>query len=233
MNEMVRNFTRDAYDLTDPRGHAMCVRLLDHVRDKMVEFQEATGHLYNLEATPAEGTTYRFAKEDRKRYPGILQAGTETNPYYTNSSQIPVGYTDDPFEAQEMQEELQTKYTGGTVLHLYMNERISSAAACKELVRRSLTAFRTPYITITPTFSICPVHGYLVGEHLTCDKCAELHPEAEPVECEVWTRVMGYFRPVRSFNIGKKGEYAERQMFTEVAAGGHGPAVSRLSAVSA
>ena len=233
MNEMVRNFTRDAYDLTDPRGHAMCVRLLDHVRDKMVEFQEATGHLYNLEATPAEGTTYRFAKEDRKRYPGILQAGTESNPYYTNSSQIPVGYTDDPFEAQEMQEELQTKYTGGTVLHLYMNERISSAAACKELVRRSLTAFRTPYITITPTFSICPVHGYLVGEHLTCDKCAELHPEAEPVECEVWTRVMGYFRPVRSFNIGKKGEYAERQMFTEVAAGGYGPAVSRLSAVSA
>ena len=233
MNEMVRNFTRDAYDLTDPRGHAMCVRLLDHVRDKMVEFQEATGHLYNLEATPAEGTTYRFAKEDRKRYPGILQAGTESNPYYTNSSQVPVGYTDDPFEAQEMQEELQTKYTGGTVLHLYMNERISSAAACKELVRRSLTAFRTPYITITPTFSICPVHGYLVGEHLTCDKCAELHPEAEPVECEVWTRVMGYFRPVRSFNIGKKGEYAERQMFTEVAAGGHGPAVSRLSAVSA
>ena len=233
MNEMVRNFTHDAYDLTDPRGHAMCVRLLDHVRDKMVEFQEATGHLYNLEATPAEGTTYRFAKEDRKRYSGILQAGTESNPYYTNSSQIPVGYTDDPFEAQEMQEELQTKYTGGTVLHLYMNERISSAAACKELVRRSLTAFRTPYITITPTFSICPVHGYLVGEHLTCDKCAELHPEAEPVECEVWTRVMGYFRPVRSFNIGKKGEYAERQMFTEVAAGGHGPAVSRLSAVSA
>ena len=233
MNEMVRNFTHDAYDLTDPRGHAMCVRILDHVRDKMVEFQEATGHLYNLEATPAEGTTYRFAKEDRKRYPGILQAGTETNPYYTNSSQVPVGYTDDPFEAQEMQEELQTKYTGGTVLHLYMNERISSAAACKELVRRSLTAFRTPYITITPTFSICPVHGYLAGEHLTCDKCAELHPEAEPVECEVWTRVMGYFRPVRSFNIGKKGEYMERQMFTEAAAGGHGPAVSRLSAVSA
>ena len=233
MNEMVRNFSHDAYDLTDPRGHDMCVRLLDHVRDKMVEFQEATGHLYNLEATPAEGTTYRFAKEDRKRYPGILQAGTETNPYYTNSSQVPVGYTDDPFEAQEMQEELQTKYTGGTVLHLYMNERISSAAACKELVRRSLTAFRTPYITITPTFSICPVHGYLPGEHKTCAKCAELHPGAEPVECEVWTRVMGYFRPVRSFNIGKKGEYAERQMFTEDAAGSHGPAVSRLSAVSA
>ncbi|WP_128773570.1 ribonucleoside triphosphate reductase [Actinomyces oricola] len=233
MNEMVRNFTHDAYDLTDPRGHAMCARVLDHVRDTMVRFQEETGHLYNLEATPAEGTTYRFAKEDRKRFPGILQAGTDTNPYYTNSSQLPVGYTDDPFEAQEMQEELQTKYTGGTVLHLYMNERMSSPQACKELVRRSLTAFRTPYITITPTFSICPTHGYLPGEHKTCGKCAALHPDAEPVACEVWTRVMGYFRPVESFNIGKKGEYAERTMFTEVAAGAHGTATSRLSAVSA
>ncbi|MCL3777221.1 ribonucleoside triphosphate reductase [Actinomyces sp. 186855] len=233
MNEMVRNFTSDAYDLTDLRGHDMCVRLLDHVRERMVQVQEATGHLYNLEATPAEGTTYRFAKEDRKRLPGILQAGTDANPYYTNSSQIPVGYTDDPFLAQEMQEELQTKYTGGTVLHLYMNERVSSAQACKELVRRSLTAFRSPYITITPTFSICPTHGYLAGEHTTCPKCAELHPGAEPVECEVWTRVMGYFRPVQSFNIGKKGEYAERTMFTEGAAGAHGPAVSHLTATSA
>ncbi|BDA64076.1 ribonucleoside triphosphate reductase [Actinomyces capricornis] len=235
MNEMVRNFTRNhddgGYDLTDPRGHALCVRILDHVRERMVDFQESTGHLYNLEATPAEGTTYRFAKEDRARYPGIIQAGTQANPYYTNSSQLPVGYTDDPFEAQEMQEELQTKYTGGTVLHLYMNERISSAEACKELVRRSLTAFRTPYITVTPTFSICPTHGYLVGEHPTCEKCAAQRPGAEPVECEVWTRVMGYFRPVRSFNIGKKGEYAERRMFTEDAAHGHGPAVSRLAAV--
>ncbi|WP_423243325.1 ribonucleoside triphosphate reductase [Actinomyces lilanjuaniae] len=237
MNEMVRNFTRHepggGYDITDPRGHAMCVRILDHVRQRMVAFQEATGHLYNLEATPAEGTTYRFAKEDRRRYPDILQAGTDSNPYYTNSSQLPVGYTDDPFTAQEMQEELQTRYTGGTVLHLYMNERISSAQACKELVRRSLTAFRTPYITITPTFSICPVHGYLVGEHTTCGRCAAAHPEAEPVECEVWTRVMGYFRPVRSFNIGKKGEYAERQMFTEQAAGDHGEPVSRLATVGA
>ena len=233
MNEMVRNFTSDAYDLTDPRGHDMCVRVLDHVRERMVEVQEATGHLYNLEATPAEGTTYRFAKEDRKRLPGILQAGTDTNPYYTNSSQLPVGFTDDPFLAQEMQEELQTKYTGGTVLHLYMNERISSAQACKELVRRSLTAFRSPYITITPTFSICPAHGYLAGEHLTCPRCAALHPGAEPVECEVWTRVMGYFRPVQSFNIGKKGEYDERRMFTERAAGGHGPAASRLTSMSA
>jgi ribonucleoside-triphosphate reductase len=181
----------------------------------MVEFQEATGHLYNLEATPAEGTTYRFAKEDRRRYPGILQAGTDANPYYTNSSQLPVGYTDDPFEALEMQEDLQRKYTGGTVLHLYMSERLSSAQACKELVRRSLANFRVPYLTITPTFSICPHHGYLAGEHLTCPTCAAAFPDSEPTECEVWTRVMGYHRPVKSFNIGKKGEHAERRPFLE------------------
>ncbi|WP_152190487.1 ribonucleoside triphosphate reductase [Georgenia satyanarayanai] len=216
MNEMVRNFTLDEYDLTDPRGHALCARLLDHVRDRMVEYQEATGHLYNLEATPAEGTTYRFAKEDRTRFPGILQAGTGTNPYYTNSSQLPVGFTDDPFEALERQEELQGKYTGGTVLHLYMSERISSAQACKEIVRRALEGFRLPYVTITPTFSVCPNHGYLSGEHHSCPRCAV--ERDEPVACEVWTRVMGYFRPVSSFNIGKRGEYAEREMFTEQAA---------------
>jgi ribonucleoside-triphosphate reductase len=127
--------------------------------------------MYNLEATPAEGTTYRFAKEDRKRYPDILQAGTDAEPYYTNSSQLPVGFTDDPFEALERQEPLQKKYTGGTVLHLYMNERISSADACKKLVRRALERFGLPYITITPTFSICPKHGYLEGEHRFCPRC--------------------------------------------------------------
>ena len=137
----------------------------------MVEFQEETGHLYNLEATPAEGTTYRFAKEDRKRYADILQAGTPEAPYYTNSSQLPVGYTDDPFEALEMQDELQRKYTGGTVLHLYMSERISSVEACKRLVRRALANFRLPYITVTPVFSICPTHGYLSGEHEFCPVC--------------------------------------------------------------
>jgi len=221
INEMIRNFTLDEYDITDPRGHAMAVRFLDHMRDRMVEFQEETGNLYNLEATPAEGTTYRFAKEDAKRYPGILQAGTAANPYYTNSSQLPVGFTDDAFEALERQEELQGKYTGGTVLHLYMPEQVSSVDACRTLVRRALTNFRLPYITITPTFSICPVHGYLAGEHHTCPKCAASRPNAAPQACEVWTRVMGYFRPVSSFNIGKKGEYAERVMFTEAKALAH------------
>ena len=173
INEMVRNFTHNVHDITSDWGHAFAVRFLDHVRERIVAFQEETGHLYNLEATPAEGTTYRFAKEDKKRWPDILQAGTPQQPYYTNSSQLPVGFTDDPFEALQRQESLQTKYTGGTVLHLYMGERLSSGAACRELVKRALTRFRLPYITVTPTFSICPQHGYLAGEHPFCPKCDE------------------------------------------------------------
>ena len=173
INEMIRNFSHDQHDITTPTGHALALELLDHVRARMTEFQEATGHLYNLEATPAEGTTYRFAREDKKRWPNISQAGTPEQPYYTNSSQLPVGYTDDPFAALEMQEALQSRYTGGTVLHLYMNEAISSAQACKQLVHRALAGFRLPYITITPTFSICPKHGYLSGHHEFCPKCDE------------------------------------------------------------
>jgi len=173
INEMVRNFSDGKDDITSVEGKALATRFLDRVRARMLEFQEATGNMYNLEATPAEGTTYRFAREDRKRYPDILQAGTLERPYYTNSSQLPVGYTDDPFEALEMQDDLQRKYTGGTVLHLYMNERISSIEACKKLVQRSLGRFHLPYITITPTFSICPEHGYLDGEHEFCPRCDE------------------------------------------------------------
>lgn len=171
INEMVRNFTRGEQDITTAWGHAFALRLLDFVRKRITGFQERTGHLYNLEASPAEGATYRFAKEDLKRWPDILHAGTPDKPYYTNSSQLPVGFTDDPFEALARQEDLQTKYTGGTVLHLYMGERISDAAACRELVRRALTRFRLPYITVTPTFSVCPVHGYLAGEHSYCPLC--------------------------------------------------------------
>lgn len=173
INEMVRNFTNDEHDITSKEGHALAIELLDHVRARMVQYQEETGHLYNLEATPAEGTTYRFAKEDKKRFSDIIQAGYEDAPYYTNSSQLPVGHTDDAFEALELQDELQSKYTGGTVLHLYMGERISSSEACKKMVRKTLTNFRLPYITITPTFSICPVHGYLQGEHEYCPRCDE------------------------------------------------------------
>lgn len=171
VNEMIRNFTGDQEDISTPAGHALALQLLDHLRERMLDFQEETGHMYNLEATPAEGTTYRFAREDKKRYPGILQAGTPEAPYYTNSSQLPVGFTDDPFEALSRQEQLQSKYTGGTVLHLYLGEQVSSACACRTLVRRSLERFRLPYLTVTPTFSICPKHGYLSGEHPFCPKC--------------------------------------------------------------
>ncbi len=171
VNECIRNFTRDAENITTPWGRRFAERLLDHMRARMVDFQEQTGHLYNLEASPAEGATYRFARLDQKNHEGILQAGTPEAPYYTNSSQLPVGYTEDPFEALECQDDLQTRYTGGTVLHLYMNEAISSAASCRELVRRALGRFRLPYITITPTFSICPKHGYLNGEQEYCPHC--------------------------------------------------------------
>ena len=205
LNEYVRNFTRDAADITSEEGAALVLRLLDHVRGRIVEFQEQTGQMYNLEATPAEGTTYRFAKEDIARFEGIIHAGTDANPYYTNSSQLPVGYTADPFLALKMQEPMQAKYTGGTVLHLYLGEALPSARACRELVRRSLERFRLPYITVTPTFSICPQHGYVTGHHEQCPDCG--------AECEVWTRVMGYFRPIASFNIGKKGEAEERRYF--------------------
>ena len=171
INEMIRNFTSDKDDITSKKGHQMALDFLDHIRVKMLEFQEQTGNMYNLEATPAEGTTYRFAKEDKKKFKDIIQAGTEKKPYYTNSSQLPVGYTNDAFEALTMQDDLQTKYTGGTVLHLYMGEKISSAKACEKMVKRALTNFRLPYITITPTFSICPKHGYLAGEYEFCPKC--------------------------------------------------------------
>ncbi len=173
INEMIRNFTNDEHNIADQWGQAFAEKFLDYIRNKLVKIQEETGHMYNLEATPAEGATTRFAREDKKRYKDIIQAGTKENPFYTNSSQLPVGYTDDPFEALELQSTLQTKYTGGTVLHLYMGQRISSAKVCRDIVKRVLTNYRLPYITITPTFSICPKHGYISGEHKYCPICDE------------------------------------------------------------
>ena len=173
LHEMLRNYSDNQDGMHTANGRKIAIDMLDHVRERLVAFQEETGNLYNLEATPAEGTTYRFAKEDQKRFADILQAGSFDAPYYTNSSQLPVGFTDDAFEALELQDELQCKYTGGTVLHLYMSEQISSTEACKKLVRNALGRFRLPYLTITPTFSICPVHGYLSGEHEFCPKCDE------------------------------------------------------------
>jgi ribonucleoside-triphosphate reductase (formate) len=175
IHECIRNFTGDEEGIASPRGRDFAMRILDHMREKIVGYQEETGHLYNLEASPAEGATHRFARVDRRLFPGILHAGPSEAPYYTNSSQLPVGWTDDPFLALTHQEDLQRQYTGGTVFHLYMNEQIGSPAACRNLVRRTLSRFRIPYLTITPTFSVCPVHGYLAGEHTFCPKCdAEL-----------------------------------------------------------
>ena len=173
VNEMIRNFTDDKNNITDEVGTDFALELLDFMREKLKAYQKETGNLYNLEATPAEGTTYRFAKEDKKRFPDILQAGFEKNIYYTNSSQLPANYTDDPFEALDMQDELQCKYTGGTVLHLYMSERISSPEACRKLVKSVITNHRLPYITITPVFSVCSKHGYISGEHEYCPYCDE------------------------------------------------------------
>ena len=171
INEMIRNFTNDRENITTEWGREFAKNFLTHIREKMLDFQAETGNMYNLEATPAEGTTYRFAREDQKRYIGIIQAGTKEAPYYTNSSQLPAGFTDDPFTALDYQDDLQTQYTGGTVLHLYMSERISSAAACKALVRRVLENYRLPYVSVTPVYSICPKHGYIPGEHQFCPKC--------------------------------------------------------------
>ncbi len=171
INEMIRNFTGDTENITTDKGREFAQKFLTHIREKMLDFQAETGNMYNLEATPAEGTTYRFAREDQKRYVGIIQAGTKEAPYYTNSSQLPAGFTDDPFTALDYQDDLQTQYTGGTVLHLYMSERISSSAACKALVRRVLENYRLPYVSVTPVYSICPKHGYIPGEHKYCPKC--------------------------------------------------------------
>ena len=210
MNEMIENYTHGACDMTDKMGIEMSIRILDHMRARLREYQEKSGDLYNLEASPAEGATYRFAKEDHKRFPEIAQAGNFPNIYYTNSSQIPVGHTEDPFEALDLQNKLQCKYTGGTVLHMYMNERLDSTESCRRLIRTVLENYQLPYITITPIFSVCDEHGYLNGEQHDCPTCGK--------KTQVWTRVMGYFRPVDGFNIGKKGEHRERVPFKEPSA---------------
>ena len=179
-NEMIRNFTNDTEDITTEFGREFALELIEYLRHKIRLFQENTGNLYNLEATPAEGTTYRFAKEDKKRYPDIIQAGFGDNIYYTNSTQVPASFSDDPFAALDMQDELQSSYTGGTVLHLYMKERISSAPACKKFIKNVISNYKLPYITISPVFSVCTKHGYIAGEHEYCPKCdAELLAQYE------------------------------------------------------
>lgn len=170
-NEMVANFTNGAENIATVFGKKLVLDVMDFIRENLANFQEETGNLYNLEATPAEGCSYRFAKTDKKNYPDIITAGTDDAPYYTNSTQLPVNYTDDPFVALEHQEELQRKYTGGTMLHLYMGEPVSSGDAAQKIVRTIFENYKVPYMTLTPTFSICPKHGYLPGKHEFCPKC--------------------------------------------------------------
>ena len=202
MNEALLNFM--GKDITTAEGQQFAVEIMNYLRDVMIEFQEETGNFYNLEATPAEGTSYRLAKLDKERYPDILTAGEEA-PYYTNSTQLPVGFTDDIFECIELQDDLQSLYTGGTVQHLYLGESIQETKVCKNLIRRIFEHYKMPYITITPTFSICNTHGYIQGEHFTCPTCG--------AETEVWSRVVGYLRPVANYNQGKQEEYRTRTNF--------------------
>ena len=199
MNEACLNFL--GKDITTEEGQQFALETMDYMREAISEFQEQTGHVYNLEATPAEGTSYSLAELDKKKYHDIITAGEEI-PYYTNSTQLPVGFTDDIFETLDLQDKLQCKYTGGTVLHLYLGEQIKDINIAKKIIRKAFTNYKMPYLSLTPTFSICTEHGYLNGETYNCPECGK--------PTEVWSRVVGYLRPVQDFNKGKKKEYDER-----------------------
>lgn len=203
MNECIRNFTNDQEDITTSFGQKFAKDILDFMNEVMLEYQE-NGDLYNLEATPAEGTAPRLAQKDKEKYPDIITAGNK-EVCYTNSTQLPVGATEDLFEALKLQDELQAKYTGGTVLHAFLGERIHDPEVTKNLIKNIFTNYKLPYLSMTPTFSVCPEHGYLDGEQFTCPTCGS--------DCEVWTRVVGFYRPVQNFNKGKRDEYNCRKEY--------------------
>ena len=204
MNEACQNLFGADCDLTTSQGQQFAIKTLNYMRAEITEIQDKTGHYYNLEATPAEGTSYRLAKKDTERYPDIITSG-ETVPFYTNSSQLPVGFTDDIFETLNLQDEIQSLYTGGTVLHLYLGEEIKDRSTAKRLIKKIFTRYKLPYISLTPTFSVCGDHGYLAGEQAVCPECGG--------PTEIWSRVVGYLRPVQNFNKGKKEEYAQRKKY--------------------
>ncbi|NLN03367.1 MAG: ribonucleoside triphosphate reductase, partial [Clostridiaceae bacterium] len=201
MNEACMNLLGPDNDITTPEGQRFAIETLRYMRDLIKEIQEETGHYYNLEATPAEGTSYRLAKLDKEKYKDIITQGTNV-PYYTNSSHLPVGFTDDIFETLDLQDELQSLYTGGTALHFYLGEEIRDTETAKTLIRKIFTNYKLPYVSLTPTFSVCNDHGYIPGEHFNCPICSR--------PAEVYTRVVGYLRPVQNFNKGKKEEYKDR-----------------------
>lgn len=205
MNESLLNFI--GKDIGSSEGRKFTLEVLDFMREMLVQYQKETGNLYNLEQTPAESTSYRLALKDKEKYPKIITAGSKSVPYYTNSTQLPVNYTDDIFETLKLQDEIQCRYTGGSVLHIFLGEKISDTQTTKRLIRKIFEKFKLPYLTLTPTFSICPTHGYLIGEHPFCPKCAIKQP------CEVYSRVVGYLRPVAQWNIAKQLEFKTRKEF--------------------
>ncbi len=205
MNEALLNFIGE--NIASRRGRGFALEIMDFMRKKLVQYQKDTNNIYNLEATPAESTAYRLALKDREQYPEIVTAGTKKTPYYTNSTQLPVNFTSDIFEALKLQDEIQCHYNGGTVLHLFLGERISDIQTIKSAIKRIFENFKLPYITFTPTFSICPNHGYIAGEHFYCPQCTVKQP------CEVYSRIVGYLRPVQQWNEGKQEEFKDRKEF--------------------
>lgn len=206
MNEATLNARWLQKDLTDPDAQQFAKDVLNHMRERLSDYQEQYGDLYNLEATPAESTSYRLAKHDREKYPEIITASSDDAvPYYTNSSHLPVGYTDDLFSAMDIQDGLQTLYTSGTVFHAFLGEKLPDWQAAAHLVKKMAENYKMPYYTLSPIYSICKNHGYIVGEHFTCDKCGE--------PAEVYSRITGYYRPVQNWNVGKTQEYKQRKLY--------------------
>jgi ribonucleoside-triphosphate reductase len=213
MNEACLNFLGES--IATEEGKKFAIKVLDHMREKLEDFQLETQQIFNLEATPAEGTSYDLALKDKKKFKDIIVANEEAykkgaEPYYTNSSWLPVNYTDDIFELLKHQDDLQIRYTGGTVVHIYLGESLPSGEAVKRLVKKVTNNFKLPYFTFTPTFSICPIHGYISGKHEHCPICAE---KGIKTECEVYSRVVGYLRPVNQWNPGKQQEFADRKTY--------------------
>ena len=205
MNEACLNARWLHKDLTDPEAQEFTKAVLNHMRERLSDYQEKYGDLYNLEATPAESTSYRLAKHDRNRYPEIITANMNGTPYYTNSSHLPVGYTEDIFSALDIQDDLQTLYTSGTVFHAFLGEKLPDWRAAADLVRKIAENYKLPYYTMSPTYSVCHDHGYITGEHFTCPKCGK--------DTEVWSRITGYYRPVQNWNDGKVQEFKDRKEY--------------------
>ena len=205
MNEVGLNANWLRKDLTHPETQAFAKDVLNHMRERLSDYQEQYGDLYNLEATPAESTTYRFAKHDKKHYPDIITANENGTPYYTNSSHLPVGYTEDIFSALDVQDDLQTLYTSGTVFHAFLGEKLPDWKAAAQLVRKIAENYKLPYYTLSPTYSVCKNHGYLSGEVSVCPECGE--------RTEIYSRITGYYRPVQNWNDGKAQEFKDRKVY--------------------